>query len=371
MNQDTLQAFGTGIQQLINRENLTRNETARMFREVLLSRQPDLHQGAFLAALAAKGETAGELAGAWEAIDDLDTLHIKTALPTPVVENSGTGMDAVKTFNVSSAAAIVAAACGVTMARHGARALTSRFGTVDILESVGLDVECDVEIVGRSLQTEQIGLFNGMSPKVHPAALGRILSQIRFGSTLNIAASLAHPARPRYAVRGVYNERLVELTAQVMIEIGYTRGLVVYGRDDASGLGIDELSITGATVLLDFNAGRKIRRSILRPEDVGLKTAARSEIAPTENLGAERRRFVEVLAGCGAAACIDFVCLNAAAVLYVAGQTTDFREGIRMSRQAIEDGRALRKLRNWVRAQNAVPAQGLTRLNEVLAEAGL
>jgi anthranilate phosphoribosyltransferase len=134
---------------------------------------------------------------------------------------------------------------------------------------------------------------------------------------------------------------------------------------------MDELSITGATTILDFDAGRGIRRFSLRPEDAGLKAAVYAEIAPLDTLAAECRRFVRVLTGCGSAACRDFVCLNAAAVLLVAGTVEDLREGIRLSRQAIENGTALRKLRAWVGAQNTVPEAGAARLEKVLAEAGV
>ena len=214
----------------LNKTNLTEEETYAMFKEVLLNEQPDLQQGAFLAALVAKGETIEEIVGAWRAIYEIDTVHASSQLPLPLCENSGTGMDALKTFNVSSAAAIVAAACGVVMARHGARAITSVCGTVDIMEAMGVDVECDVRTVEKSINEVGIGLFNGTSPKIHPAALGRILSQIRFGSTLNIAASLAHPCKPSLGLRGVYSESMLEKTAEAMHAVGYERGIVAYGQ---------------------------------------------------------------------------------------------------------------------------------------------
>jgi len=229
MNSEKIRNFGWDIQRLLNGSDLTRERAYEMFREVLLNEQPDLQQGAFLAALMAKGETPQEIAGAWTAIDELDTIHTRAKFEKPIVENSGTGMDQLKTFNVSTAAAIVASANGVTVAKHGARAITSMWGTVDILESVGVDVECDVATVEKSIQKAGIGLFNGMSPLVHPRALARILSQIRFGSTLNIAASLANPCRPSYGVRGVYSEKLVPIVKEVMKEIGYERAMVVHG----------------------------------------------------------------------------------------------------------------------------------------------
>jgi len=298
-------------------------------------------------------------------------VHVKGNLPSPLVENSGTGMDSLNTFNVSTAAAIVASACGVTMARHGARALTSFCGTVDILESLGIDVECDGATVEHSIKSVGIGLFNGMSQKVHPTALGRILSQIRFGSTLNIAASLANPARPTHAVRGVYAEGLVSLVSEVMKAIGFQRGLIVYGKDDYSEKGMDELSIAGETVAMEFCPNQAQTSYTLRPEDVGLKTARFSEIAATGTIETERVRFLQVLAGKGCEACVDFTCYNAGAILYVAGITETLEHGVRRSKETIEAGSAIQKLRNWVCAQNREPDRGLQCFEQVLRQAGV
>ncbi|MCG2659968.1 MAG: anthranilate phosphoribosyltransferase [Kiritimatiellae bacterium] len=370
MNENELKAFGNYIQRLINKENLSKDEACSLFLKVLRNEQPDLQQGALLAALVSKGETAQEIAGAWEAIDTCDTVHATVCAPGVLVENSGTGMDSLKTFNVSSAAGIVAAACGVTLARHGARALTSFCGTVDILESIGLDVECDIEVVVRSIECAGIGLFNGMSPKIHPVALGRILSQIRFGSTLNIAASLANPARPAAGLRGVYAEAIVPLVAQVMREIGYKKGMVVHGKDDHRDGGMDELSVTGETVVRTF-AGGQTEDFRIRPEDIGLPTARFEEIASTNDIQKESRRFIQVLAGKGHDACVNFTCLNASAILVVAEVAKDLRDGIAMSREAILSGTAVRKLRAWIAAQNRDPERGLKQLSKALSLAGV
>ncbi|HSO67871.1 MAG TPA: anthranilate phosphoribosyltransferase, partial [Desulfatirhabdiaceae bacterium] len=197
---EELKQFGWTIQRLIEKQDLSTAESDYMFRQILLNRQPDLQQGAFLAAMTSKGETPQEIAGAWSAIMETDTAQVSEDLGFPLVENSGTGMDQLKTFNVSTAAAVVAAARGACLARHGARALTSTCGTVDLLDAVGIDVNCDIKTTVKSIQQTGIGLFNGMSAKVHPNSLARILSQIRFGSTLNIAASLASPCRPTHGL---------------------------------------------------------------------------------------------------------------------------------------------------------------------------
>jgi anthranilate phosphoribosyltransferase len=371
MNETKLKAFGKVIQRLIDRQNLTADETYAMFREVLSGEQPDLQQGAFLAALVAKSETVDEISGAWRAIQEFDTVAAVAPLPSQRCENSGTGMDSLKTFNVSSAAAIIAAACGVTMTRHGARALTSFCGTVDILESVGVDVNCPVTVVSHSIREAGIGLFNGMSPQVHPAALGRILSQIRFGSTLNIAASLANPARPTHAVRGVYNENLLNTVTEVMLAIGYQRGMVVHGQDRLHAGGMDEISVTGPTLIREFAAGSTPTTYQLNPEELGLKCAPFEAIATTGDLITERRRFLRTLAGQENGACEDFACINAAAILQVTGHVHSLRQGLATSRECLASGAALAKLRDWTRSQAGENHPGQDLLAQALLDANI
>lgn len=371
MNEDALRTFGKSIQKLINKESLDADHTYALFREVLTGTQPDLHQGAFLAALVAKGETAAEIAGAWRAIQECDTLEAPGPLPDQRCENSGTGMDSLKTFNVSSAAAVIAAACGVTMTRHGARALTSFCGTVDILEAVGLDVNCTVDVVARSIRQAGIGLFNGMSPRVHPSALGRILSQIRFGSTLNIAASLANPARPTHAVRGVYAETLLDKVAEVMPTVGYRQGMVVHGKDRQRPGGMDEISVTGPTSIREFTDAGPGTAYELNPEDLGIACAPFEAIATTGDPARERRRFLRVLAGWEGGACGDFACVNAAAILKVTGRASTLQEGVQASRECVATGAALAKLREWIEAQAGENHDGPATLARALADAGL
>jgi anthranilate phosphoribosyltransferase len=356
--------FGAQIQTLIQKQHLTREQSYLMFRELMLDQQSPLQQGAFLAALTAKGETIDEIAGAWQAIDEFDTIHPEQ-LPDNLFENSGTGMDGFKTFNVSSAAAIVGAANGLNMARHGARAITSRCGTVDIMEAVGIDVDCAPAQVAESIHKAGIGLFNGMSPAVHPGGLGRILSQIRFGSTLNIAASLANPARPRQALRGVYSQQMVTTTAAVMAQIGYQHGMVVHGIDQTSGLGMDELSICGPSTVCRFQ-GEQQEQFTIAPEDLGLVRRRGDEIAACNTREDEIRRFMQVIAGTGRfSACEEFVSLNAGALLWTAGKVTDLKQGVTMAQETLASGAALNKLQQWVACQNSHAEAGLERFERV------
>jgi anthranilate phosphoribosyltransferase len=368
---DAIKAFGFNIQRLIEGEDLTREEAYGMFEEIIANRQPELQQGAFLAALAAKGETPQEIAGAWQALFDLDTLKATDAWDGPIVENSGTGRDGLKTFNVSTAAAVIAAAGGARLARHGARAITSRCGTVDLMESLGLDVECHIAKVCRSIGQTGIGLFNGMSPNVHPAALGRILASIRFGSILNISASLASPCRPTHALRGVYAPALVSKMASVLREIGYERGMVVYGFDSQGEKGIDELSNIGKSLVCEFDGSGTERSYEIHPEDVGLKRAAYEEIAALPSIEAEGTRFIRVLAGKGSAACTDLACLNAGAIFYLIGAVDSIRAGIVKSRDLIATGQAMKKLAQWIDVQGHGEGKGLHRFARTAESAGI
>ena len=358
--------FGTKISHLISKGNLTRQETRAMFDDVMTNSQPDLQQGAFLAALSSKGETAEEMAGAWESIYEMDTVKAHPVTPRPLIENSGTGMDSFKTFNVSTGAALVSAAAGNYMARHGARALSSRCGTIDLVEALGVDVECPVALVKRSIEEAGIGIFNGMSAQVHPQALFRILSQIHFGSTLNISASLANPSLPRYGARGVFARSMVLPVAELMKEIGYVRALVFHGSNGA-GKGMDEVSVLGETYFAEIKDNR-ITTFTMTPADFGLADADEKELVPG-NLDEETVSMVRLLAGRMGGAREDMVAVNAAPILYIGGQAKSLAEGYEAAKQIIAMGSPLEKLKEWVGCQNQDPKAGRTKLEKVLRNA--
>ncbi len=365
--------IGAVITRLIARRDLGYEEAREAFRVVLAGETTELQQGAFLAALRAKGETADEMAGAWHAVYHLDTIRAEGLDGLALVDNSGTGMDSLKTFNISTAASVVAAAAGARMARHGARALSSMRGTVDMAEALGVDVEAPVPLVSDSVRRCGLGLYNGTSPTVHPAALGRLLSRMHFGSTLNVSASLANPALPRLAVRGVHSPDAMRPVAALMRRIGYERAIIVHGRADGSERGMDEASVCGPTLCLELRPDGTEAEYAFRPEDYGLSLARPEDLAPEPGLDEAVRGFVALVSGRGSGeragagrARTDAVALNAALILYVAGLAASIDEGLGLARGALEDGRALSTLRAWVECQNRDPARGLERL-EALA----
>ena len=353
--------FGQIITRLIGRENLSREESYNAFCMVLKNEVTDMQQGAFLAALTGKGETAEEVAGGWEAVYELDTRKVELG-ELPIVDNCGTGMDSFKTFNISTAASLVAAAGGVIIVRHGARAITSLCGTVDMAEALGVDVECSVDVVEKSVRQAGIGLFNGMSPEVHPMALGRILSQIHFGSPLNIAASLAHPAMPKVAVRGVYTPALLHPVADVMQAIGYADALVLYGAIAGSDRGMDEGSVCGTTFCVQLKDGIK-REFSFTPDECGLALHDPQLLEADGDRDIAVSKMYRLLAGSGDAAQSDAVLLNSALIFFVERSVPTIADGVEKARDLLSSGQALAALKRWVEVQNRTPAAGLAKLS--------
>ena len=365
MKEEKLKEFGRNIDRILRGEGLSRKETYNMFREVLLDEQTPLHQGALLGALTAKSPTFEEIAGAWEAIYELDTVKINLET-LPIVDNCGTGMDIIKTFNISTTSAIIAAAGGIYMARHGARAISSRCGTVDVTEALGVDVECDAELVKRSIINSGIGLFNGMSSNVHPQALFRILSQIRFGSILNIAGSLANPALPKYGIRGVYSENIVKLIAEVMREIGFRKALIFYGFNSDKTRGMDEISPLGETVISEVKDGEIFTYSVF-PKDFGIQHKLKEEeLLASESPEIEATKIIKILNGKDKGARYLSACLNAAPIFYISGKTKTLKGGFEMAIEIIESKKAIAKLFEWVREQNKKPQKGEEKLKKLI-----
>ncbi len=357
--------FGNYISRLIGKEDLSREETTSAFYTILNNETTEMQQGAFLAALTAKGETEEEVAGGWKAIYDLDTVKIMPQTTSPLVENSGTGMDTFKTFNISTAASLVAVAGGVSMARHGARAITSSCGTVDMAEALGVDVECTAETVVKSIDQAGIGLFNGMSPKIHPMALGRILSNIHFGSTLNIAASLANPALPKLGVRGVYAKDRILPVIKVMKAIGYARALVLFGGIADSALGMDEASVCGTTHVAELQDNGHIESYTILPTDFGLSIHPPEELSPLKSLKNEALEFVSLMKGNGTMIRNEVTILNAAMIFYIAGKAETIRLGVNLASSILDKGLPYESLENWVSVQNKEPEQGLQKLHQL------
>jgi len=345
-----MSAYGKAIDRLISGESLPYEEALQLMLGILEGSPTEMEQGAFLCALTAKGPSMDELAAVREAILLSDTVKVHVDADRALLDNCGTGMDKIKTFNVSTAAAIVASSLGAVVARHGSRALSSACGTVDVSEALGIGVEVPPEAVKKSVESIGLGLFNGSSPLVHPKALGRILSCISFGSVLNISASLANPAEPKRAVRGVHSLEMVESVARLLSRLSYERAIVVHGLDGCGNSGMDEASIVGSTSYALLSEG-SVQTGTFEPTDFGLPYGDIKEILSTKDPKREALRILSVLEGKATMAETGIVALNSALALFISDIASSIREGVEMSMEAMASGQALRQFERWRAAQ--------------------
>jgi anthranilate phosphoribosyltransferase len=331
------------LRRWMNRESLTRAETEALFGELMDGVLSDVVKAALLAALAAKGETAAEITGAAAALRRR-VVRIPHAVPG-VVDTCGTGGDGSGTFNISTAAAFVAAAAGVPIAKHGNRSVSSRSGSADVLAALGADIETTPEGAARCLQ--EVGIAFLFAPRLHPAMkeVMPVRRELGVRTVFNILGPLANPAGARRQVLGVYADGLVEPIARVLAELGAEHALVVHGRD-----GLDEITCTGATRVAEVRAGAVTLWEIT-PEQLGIRRCAGSDLlggTPEEN-AVLLRRTVEGEAGPLA----DVTAINAGAAIYVGGRERDLAGGVGLARQVLRSGAAGRKLDEFLAFREA------------------
>ncbi len=358
--------IGAYINRLISGQDLTREETVFASELIVNNEVTEIQQGAFLAALTAKGPVPQEISAVWQTLYEFDTVQCTPKVAGRIIDNCGTGMDGFKTFNISTAAALVAASAGVCMARHGARAVTSLCGTVDVCETLGVDVECDVSFVQKSLEKAHIGIFNGMSAYVHPKALFRLLSAMHFGSILNISASLANPVNPKFAVRGVYSRKMVITVAETMKAMGFCRALVFHGEGPDTSGGMDEISPFGKTWVAELKKDGDITYDSIHAADFSAIRVNPASIAGGSGPEQEALNLVRLLSGKAAGGRSFTVCLNAAPILYLAGKVDTLKQGFDMASDILQSGQVIHTLKEWICCQNRDPESGLNTFNALL-----
>jgi len=365
--EDRWRRFGAIVVRLTRKENISREEARDCWRQICEEEQSDLQQGAFIGALKAKPETPEEVAGTFDALYEYDTLKVEVKTPEPLIDNCGTGADSLKTLNISTGAAVIGASLGLYVVRHAARAISSNCGAIDVIEALGVNVESVPQVPKQSIEKAGIGAWNAFLPKVHPKTLARVLSQIRFGSTINLVGPLLNPTRPTYKVMGVPTREMVDIEAKVLQVLGFKRAFVMHGLDDASQKGMDEISTLGTTFVAEFEGNGPIQTYTLTPEDFGIQRPRFEAIASSRDVQRDALALLRVLAGKDTGPRFDIVCLNAAPLLYITGKAKTLKEGLQMAREAVQSGRALAKLRDWVTWQNEKPEVGLPTLEKMLA----
>ncbi len=328
------------IKQLVDRRDLDPETMAAVFGEMMDGKASDAQKSAFLIALRMKGETVGEITGAARAmrarVTPLRIDHDR------LVDTCGTGGDGRGTFNVSTLAAIVAAAGGALVAKHGNRAVSSACGSADLLAALGVNIDLDSEQMARVLS--KIGIAFLFAPKLHPAMkeVAGVRRELGVRTIFNVLGPLTNPAFARRQVLGVYSRHLVEIVAGVLLALGAEHCMVVHSRD-----GLDEISVSAPTDVCELRNGRLTVYEIA-PRDLGLSEHPLESLAGGD--AATNAQIAHAILAGERGARHDIVAANAGAALYVGGSASSLVEGVTAAREALATGAARRKLQELVEA---------------------
>lgn len=326
------------LSKIVSREDLTSTEAREVMREIMLGQATPAQIGAFLTALRMKGETVDEIAGCARAMRE-SAIKVEPKSKA-LVDTCGTGGDGKGTFNISTTVAFVAAGAGLAVAKHGNRSVSSKCGSADLLQALGVNLELTPEQVAQCIDEVGIGFL--FAPKFHPAmkyALGP-RQEIGLRTIFNILGPLSNPANARRQLLGVYHSDLTELMAEVLRTLGAEAAFIVHGAD-----GLDELSVTGPNKVSRLS-NSSIETFYLDPEELGLPRARLSELAggTIEYNVTITKALLKGEKGPKR----NIVLLNTSAVLIAGGKAASFSEGLALAAESIDSGKALRKLEQLV-----------------------
>ncbi|HJU88227.1 MAG TPA: anthranilate phosphoribosyltransferase [Gemmatimonadaceae bacterium] len=330
----------SAIRRLAAAESLSTDETSAAFDVIMRGEASAAQVAAILVALRVKGETAGEVAGGARALRHA-MLRLEAREPSALVDTCGTGGGKVQTFNISTAAALLAAGAGVRVAKHGNRSFTSRCGSADVLEALGVAIEITPAKMAEAL--EQAGIVFMFAPLMHPAMkhVGPVRRDLAIPTMMNVLGPLANPAGAGRQVVGVAEPHRLPLLAGALAELGSLHAMVVHGEP-----GLDEISPLGVTHVREVRQG-VVREWEIDPARYGEAGGDASDLAgatPAENAAV----IIDVLSGKKKGSARGAVVLNAAAAIFVAGRAAEFGDGVEKARQALDEGKgieALEKLR--------------------------
>lgn len=332
------------IVKIVNKQDLTYDEAYTVMNEIMSGETTPTQNAAFLAALStksARAETTDEIAGCATAMRDHAT-KVETGME--LFEIVGTGGDNAHSFNISTTAGLVVAAGGVRVAKHGNRAASSKCGTADCLEALGVNIQQSPKRCKELLN--EVGMCFLFAQKYHTSMkyVGAIRKELGFRTVFNILGPLTNPASPSTQLLGVYDEYLVEPLAQVLISLGLKRGMVVYGQDK-----LDEISLSAPTTVCEFKDGW-FKTYTVTPEQFGFERCEKKDLeggSPEENADITRA----VLNG-EKGHKRNAVLLNAGAALYIAGKAETFEDGVRLAGEIIDSGAALKTLEKFIEVSN-------------------
>ena len=332
------------IVKIVNKEDLSYDEAYTVMNEIMSGETSPTQNAAFLSALStksAKAETTDEIAGCAAAMRDHAT---KVDTGMDVLEIVGTGGDGAQSFNISTTSALVAAAAGIKVAKHGNRAASSKCGTADCLEALGVNIELSPEKCIELLN--EVGMCFFFAQKYHTSMkyVGAIRKELGFRTVFNILGPLTNPASPTMQLLGVYDEYLVEPLARVLVSLGVKRGMVVYGKDK-----LDEISMSAPTLISEIKDGW-YRTFEISPEKFGLERCTRDDLkggTPEEN-AAITRAILNGETGHKR----DAVLMNAGAALCIGGKADSIEEGVKLAAKIIDSGEAIKTLEKFIEISN-------------------
>lgn len=332
------------IVKIVDKQDLTYDEAYTVMNEIMNGETTPTQNAAFLAALSAKSakaETTDEIAGCAAAMRDHAT---KVETDFRLMEIVGTGGDNAHSFNISTTSALVSAAGGLKVAKHGNRAASSKCGTADCLEALGVNIAQSPERCVELLN--EVGMCFFFAQKYHTSMkyVGAIRKELGFRTVFNILGPLTNPGSPKMQLLGVYDEYLVEPLAQVLINLGVERGMVVYGQDK-----LDEISLSSPTTVCEFKDGW-FKSYVIKPEDFGFERCKKEDLVggtPEENAAITRA----ILSG-EKGHKRNAVLMNAGAALYIGGKAQTLRDGIALAAELIDSGKALETLEKLVEVSN-------------------
>ena len=325
------------IETLIEGQDLSQETAQRAMEFIMTGEATPAQLAAFLTALRMKGETVDEITGFAKAMRE---AAVPVNVDGPVIDTCGTGGDGSGSYNISTASAIVAAAAGVRVAKHGNRSASSKCGSADVLEALGVRIAVTPEQAQRCL--EKVGIAFLFAQAFHPAMrhVAPVRSELGIRTVFNILGPLANPAKATRQVLGVADAELAPKMAGILQQLGVEKALVVHGAD-----GLDEISLSGPTLVYEVD-GDEIKQYAVSPEELGLPTADRSALA-----GGDKETNAEILRALfrgESGPKRDALLANAAAALYVGGKTTSLIEGVNAAAEVIDSGAVLRKLDEFV-----------------------
>ena len=333
------------IVKIVNKEDLTYDEAYAVMNEIMSGETSPTQNAAFLASLStksARAETTDEIAGCAAAMRDHAT-KVETGME--IFEIVGTGGDNAHSFNISTTSALVAAAGGMKVAKHGNRAASSKCGTADCLEALGVNIQQDPEKCIEMLKEAGMCFFFAQKYHTSMKYVGAIRKELGFRTVFNILGPLTNPGMPSMQLLGVYDEYLVEPLARVLVSLGVKRGMVVYGQDK-----LDEISLSSPTTVCEIKDGW-YRTTVICPENFGLTTCKKEDLVggtPAENAAITRA----ILSGEEKGPKRNATLMNAGAALYIGGKAETMADGIKLAAELIDSGKATETLEKMIEVSN-------------------